>query len=245
MKYCIKCGAALPDDADFCSECGTKVESAAAPVKGAKDQDQEYGSIKNVIHCKDGKYRWVYENNLFKDPYVLLILWKIFGGIILAGGIIFFIIELFGDHKYMEVLKMVGIMAGIFFVLTILGYLLYAAIMGGKVCVVYTMDDRTILYEQQARQAKKAKIIADLTVLAGALTGNLTTIGIGLTSARRTKMQTSFEGTKKLTAAPNKDLIKMDSPMDHNRIYCDKEDFNFVWNYIKSRCEGAQIIEKF
>ncbi len=130
--------------------------------------------------------------------------------------------------------------------LSVLGYLLYAAVMGGKFCVLYTMDDKGILMEQQAKQAKKADILADLLVLAGALVGNVTTVGMGLSSARRTSMYSTFKGMKKLTAAAKKDLIKMDAPMDHNRIWCeDDEDYNFVWNYIKSRCEGAKIIEKF
>ena len=48
---------------------------------------------------------------------------------------------------------MAGIMAGIFLVLSVLGYLLYAAIMGGKYCMIYSMDDAGILQEQQPRQA--------------------------------------------------------------------------------------------
>ena len=80
--------------------------------------------------------------------------------------------------------------------------------------------------------------------LAGALSGNVTTVGIGLSSARKTSMYTSFEGTKKLKAVAGKGLIKLDAPLSHDRTYCEQEDFNFVWNYIKSRCEGAQITEK-
>ena len=201
---------------------------------------------KNVVLCTDGKYRWVYEMSLLKDFSVFWMVLKIFVGIIIAFGVIAFIIELFGDHNYRFVFEAVGIMLAIFTVLSVLGYLLYAAVMGGKFCVLYTMDDKGILMEQQAKQAKKAEIIADLLVLAGALSGRVTTVGMGLSSARRTSMYSTFKGTKKLTAAAKKDLIKMDAPLDHNRIWCeDDEDYNFVWNYIKSRCEGAKIIEKF
>ena len=200
---------------------------------------------KNIVLCKDGKYRWVYELNLFKDFSILGLVLKLFGGIILAGAVIFFIVELFGDHNYMGVLEMVGIMAGIFLVLSVVGYLVYAAIMGGSYCVVFTMDDKGILHEQQAKQAKKADLISDLLVIAGALSGNVTTIGVGLSSAKRTAMHTTFKGTKKASGFARRGLIKLDSLMDHNRIYCEEEDFNFVWNYIKSRCEGAEIKERF
>ena len=184
--------------------------------------------------------------SLLKDWSIFWLVMKVFIGVILGMGVIGFIIELFGDHEYRFIFEMMGIMIGIFAVLGILGYLLYAAIMGGKFCVLYTMDDAGILMEQQAKQAKKAEIIADLLVLAGALSGNVTTVCMGLSSARRTSMYSTFKGTKKLTAMPKKEVIKMDAPMDHNRIWCeDDDDYNFVWNYIKSRCEGAEIIEKF
>ena len=260
MKKCFNCGQELQDDAVFCSKCGVRQatddgsipkdgpKAVAGTSAGGKVSPANSGSdphvSKNVMLCADGKYRWVYELNLLKDLSILGIVLKIFGGIILAGAVIFFIVELFGGHNYMSVLEMAGIMAGIFLVLSVLGYLLYAAIMGGKYCVVFTMDDKGILHEQQAKQAKKADIIADLLVIAGALSKNITTTGIGLSSARRTAMHTTFKGTKKVSGFAKRGLIKVDSPMDHNRVYCEDEDFNFVWNYIKSRCEGAEIKEK-
>ena len=35
MKYCIKCGNELNDDARFCVSCGTAVEVPAAPAAPA------------------------------------------------------------------------------------------------------------------------------------------------------------------------------------------------------------------
>lgn len=276
MKKCINCGAQLPDDAVFCSECGSgqdkpeetvKAGPQAVPydsdvieVSGIVSSDEAGGKksynshdnttedphvSKNVVLCTDGKYRWVYEVNLFKDLSILGLLYKVFGITIGILVVIFFLVELFDGHNYMFVLEMAGILIGIFAVLCIVGYLIYAAVMGGKYCVVFTMDDKGILHEQQAKQAKKANIISDLTVLAGILAGNITTIGIGLTNKGRTSMRTSFKGTKKIVAAPKQNLIKLVFGLEHNRVWCEPEDFNFVWNYIKSRCEGAQITEKF
>ena len=265
MKYCFKCGKELPDEAVFCSSCGTQQPAtepaqpapvapapAAAqpePYEPRREQAQaENGAdpyvSKNVLLCTDGKYRWVYEMNLFKDLWVFWTILKIFGGIILGGMLIFLIIEVFGGHDYAGVLKMGGIMAAIFLGLSILGYLLYAAMMGGKYCVVFTMDNEGILHEQQAKQAKKASVIGDLLVLAGAATGNLTTVGIGLTHGNRSAMYSTFKGTKKLTSIKRQHTIKLDATLDHNRVWCEAEDFDFVWNYIAARCQGAQVIIK-
>ena len=197
---------------------------------------------KNVLLCTDGKYRWVYEMNLLKNPTILFTILKIFGGIILAAGIIGFIFQLFGGHDYLMILKTMvyamALMAG----LSILGYLVYAAIMGFHYCVIFTMDEKGILHQQQPKQAKKAEVIAGLTVLAGIMSSNLTTTGIGMTSSR-TSMHTSFEGTKKITAVPRRDLIKLDSLLDHNQVYCNAEDFDFVWQHIKAHCPDPKVVE--
>ena len=269
MKYCFKCGKELPDEAVFCSVCGARqpentipaAAPAAAPapvpetpvdpvpyeprkqtVTGTDGSDPFVS--KNVLLCNDGKYRWVYELGLFKDMWVFWTILKIFGGVILGGMVIFLIIEVFGDHNYMDVLKMGGIMGGIFLGLSILGYLVYAAMMGGKYCVVFTMDEEGILHEQQAKQAKKASIVGDLLVLAGAATGNLTTVGIGLTSGNRNAMYTAFKGTKKLTGIRRKNTIVLREGLSNNRVWCEAEDYEFVWNYILPRCTGAQVIQK-
>ena len=199
---------------------------------------------KNVVLCSDGKYRWVYEMKLMKDFWVLGTILKIFGGIIGAGAVIFFLVELFGNHDYLGVVKMVGIMGAILLGLSLLGYLVYAAIMGGTYCVVYTLDDKGILQEQQMKQAKKADLLADILTLAGALTGNMTTAGTGLSSARRTSMHSAFKETKKVTGIRRKGLTKLDAFLSHDRIYCEPDDYDFVWDYIRSRCTGAKVIEK-
>ena len=272
MKYCFKCGNELPDEAVFCSKCGTKQPAAndepaeqaalvpAEPAPAAIPVDPEPyapkqgkpkgvdGSdpfvSKNVLLCTDGKYRWVYELGLMKNLWVFWTILKIFGGVILGGCVIFLIVELFGDHNYAEVLKMGGIMAAIFLGLSILGYLLYAAMMGGKYCVIFTLDEKGILHEQQAKQAKKASIIGDLLVLAGAASGNLTTIGIGMTHGNRNAMYTAFKGTKKLTGIRRKNTIVLREGLSNNRVWCEDEDFDFIWDYIKAHCERAEIINK-
>ncbi|MBQ6293051.1 MAG: zinc ribbon domain-containing protein [Lachnospiraceae bacterium] len=273
MKYCFKCGNQLPDEAAFCSVCGARQPESPAPADtpapapayaapapepvqvdpvpyeprrqtaAGTDGSDPFVS-KNVLLCTDGKYRWVYELGLFKDMWVFWTILKIFGGVILGGMLIFLIIEVFGDHNYGDVLKMGLIMGAIFLGLSILGYLVYALMMGGKYCVIFTMDEEGIVHEQQAKQAKKASIVGDLLVLAGAATGNLTTVGIGLTSGNRNAMYTAFKGTKKITGIRRKNTIVLREGLSNNRIWCEAEDFEFVWNYILPRCTGAQVIQK-
>jgi len=45
MEYCIKCGAKLPEKAEFCTKCGTPIKSSDDPKKEIKDKK----SIKEQI----------------------------------------------------------------------------------------------------------------------------------------------------------------------------------------------------
>ena len=152
--FCADCGIKQPDPSNIGEEFISKdgpvavppgtdeiIEASAEDASPKAKQGRRYESAtdgsdpyvsKNVLLCPDGKYRWVYEKNLFKDFSILFLIWKVFAGVIIGMGLLFFIIELFDSHNYGFVLQMVGIMFGIFFVLSILGYLIYAAVMGGK-----------------------------------------------------------------------------------------------------------------
>lgn len=47
MSYCHKCGHVLPDDANFCTECGTPVSSAAMSEMRLNGQAQPAPAVKS------------------------------------------------------------------------------------------------------------------------------------------------------------------------------------------------------
>ena len=54
MKYCTKCGAGLPDEAAFCSSCGTAVQSGSAPVVESTPESEYFDPyVENYL--KKGK----------------------------------------------------------------------------------------------------------------------------------------------------------------------------------------------
>ena len=38
MAYCIKCGAKLPEKAEYCTKCGTPIKSSDVPIKEIKNK---------------------------------------------------------------------------------------------------------------------------------------------------------------------------------------------------------------
>ena len=207
--------------------------------------DKIYKS-ENITMCKDGKYRWVYELDMYKSTAIIKELWRVLlisGAIVLA--FLFFINIMDGD--LMDTLRFVaqsaGIMFGIFAVLSIVGYLLFAFIIGGKYCVVFEMDEEGINHKQHQKHVKKSELIGAITALAGIAGGRIGTVGTGMLAAARTSMLTYFDDVKELEILPKEHLIRLNETLSRNQVYAEDEDFRFVADYIKARCRNAKVKE--
>lgn len=248
-KFCPECNAPVDEGAKVCPECGAALDGAEAPSKkprkkSARQLMKEGETIgKSVVLCSDGKYRWRYDMSLFKNPTIFLLVWKIFFFILIGIFAVVFLASLgspnFFFEGFLEWLKALGIALGVMSVVVLLGYLLYAAMMGGKYCVIFEMDEKGVNHKQTADQAKKARKISKATIGAGLATGRLTTIGIGINSAR-TEMYSDFDRVRKIKAYPKTNVIKVNGRLSHNQVYAEKEDFDFVKNYIVEHCKNAK-----
>lgn len=189
----------------------------------------------------DGKYRWTYEMSLFKNPTIFLLIWKIFFFIFLG---VFAVVNIsdfikWGPEKALENLPVLGYLLLGMTAVVGLGYLIYAAIMGGKYIVEFEMDEKGIKHKQTPSQAKKAQKLGRITMIAGAASGSIGTIGAGM-NAQRTEMYSEFAKVRKVKACPHRHLIKVNEFLEHNQIYAAKEDFEFVKDYIISHCSNIK-----
>ena len=194
--------------------------------------------------CEDGKYRWVCSLNLFTDLTVFFIVWKIFFFIILAIFTVIMIADAVSFSDFYTTRFFTNITYFAYFVagmtaLSLLGYYLYSAMMGGKYTVEFTMDEKGILHSQIPSQAKKAKKIGRATAALGAASGNFTAAGVGLNS-QRTEMYSEFGKVRSVKTRKRKCLIKVNELLSHNQVYTAKEDFDFVKEYIISRCDNIK-----
>lgn len=196
--------------------------------------------VKKITLGADGKYRWRYEMSLFKNPSIFFLIWKIFFfiflGIFLFTTVIDTVSNGFSPEGLAGSAKVFGIIFAVMTVVTALGYLLYAAIMGGKYIVDFTMDEKGVLHKQAPSQAKKARKIGILTALAGAASGRPSVAGAGLNSTR-TEMYSDFSKVKKIKAYPRRNTIKLSAPFNKNQVYASGEDFEFVLSYIESHTD--------
>lgn len=230
--FCANCGREIKDGAVFCPECGALTGSAP------EIPDER------VRQFSDGKYRWVYEMSLFKNPTLFILIWKIFFFIVL--GIFAFMMIMnaiewsdFFPDMFLNDLKICGYVVAGMTVLVGISYLIYAAIMGGKYIVEFEMDEEGINHKQIAAQARKAEKLGEAVELAGALTGNLNMTAAGM-NAQRTEMYSEFSKVRKIKTSPRRGVMKLNAPFNHNQVYAVREDFEFVKDYILSRCVNVK-----
>ena len=201
-------------------------------------------SSNRVTLCPDGKYRWVYEMNLLKNPSVLFDLWWVFGITILIIAVLFIVFAIFdGDFDWDSISGMfltLGIVTAIIFVLSLLGYFVYAAISGWKYVVLFIMDENEVVHQQMPREVKKGQLIGDLTMLVGALAGRTGIVGTGLLAKSRSSMTSTLANVKRLVPCRWMNLIKVNQTFSKNRVYVTDEDFDFVYDFLCTHCTKAK-----
>lgn len=195
--------------------------------------------MNKIEKCDDGKYRWIYEFNMAKNPIILLTVWKIFA-LVLVGMWLIFGLTLIKQEggviaAYAAEIRELAIPAAILFLLSLISYLILAGIYGWKYIVLFEMDEEGVRHIHMAKQFKKAEALGWMTAMTGAISGNLSTTGAGLLSATRNEIYSEFSKTRKMKILKSFHTIKLDGPLCHNQIYADGEDFEFVKSFIENR----------
>ena len=208
--------------------------------------NQSVYESKNITMCTDGKYRWVYELNLYKNPAIIKEVGRgILISLVIVLALIFGFEMIDGIGTFAEKLQYVAELAGILFaimlVITILGYLLYSYMMGGTYCALFEMDENGICNKAQEKHIKKAELISAITVIAGIASGRPGVVGTGMLASARTSMYTRFDSVKELEILPKQHLIRLNEKLCRNQVYAEEEDFAFVADYIRTRCRKAKV----
>ena len=198
---------------------------------------------KDVQLCADGKYRWVYEMNLLTNPFIFLTVLKIFVLVIIGIWFVFgfFLHIIHGDLAGMlDFGKTMLIMLAIFTGLTILGVLVLAALYGGKYVVLFEMDEKEVKHIQMPKQFKKAQAISLITAMVGIAAKKPSTVSAGLLSAGKSSSTSEFKSVRRVIPRRLFHVIKVNQLLNKNHVYVPKEDYDFVYDFIKTRCINAK-----
>ena len=239
--FCPNCGAQNPDESKFCGACGA---SLTAETQAEPQLQQDENLPEGIFLGEDGAYHWVYFLDMLRNPVPLYTVLKIFFCII-TGMSVFMFFFMLGDGLT-NALKTAAIMFvginALFFVLSLMAWGIMAMTRKARYVIEYMMDEEMVAYLQTAEEQNRTKQMAAVNILAGVVTGNLSSLGFGLTQATRGDAWISRYGDVKSVSAKRKmDLIKVNNTLRRNQIYAYTHQYDFVWNYITSHCPDAKI----
>lgn len=204
--------------------------------------NDEQVSLELVLGA-DGKYRWVYELSLYRNPVVLFLVLKIFL-LIMAGMYVFLLLLEVGDGFLEAFVRISPVFAWLvlgMLVLATVSYYLYAIFMGGQYCVLFEMDEKGVKHIQMQRQFKKAQVLGQLLVLAGAATGKVGAVGQGLLVGSKQATYSPFQMVRRILPNRRLGVIKVNSSdLVHNQVYVAPGDFDFVLGYIEEHVRLAK-----
>lgn len=205
---------------------------------GRKTKTADYSD--RVTLCPDGKYRWIYEFSMMKNPVILLVVYKIFFWLFVGLWILISLLDRSKEHSFFDSLLLSGqwilIFWAVFCVIIALGYTIVAGQYGWKYIVFFEMDEDSIIHRQIKEQVKKAQALGWLTAFAGAMGGNLGAISAGIHTATKTTSVSDFNLVRSIKPKRRWNTIKVNEPFCKNQVYVHRDDFDFVLNYIRTRC---------
>lgn len=242
---CPECGQKSPQDSRFCEHCGATFGEKLPNLEAFRQHTTRQVNS-GVTIGEDGILRWVYEMNMWKNPTLVLTIWKVLLLAAFAPALLLFFLTL-GEGigpAFLAFVKIMGIVAGIVTGLMLLAYPLVAVINGGKYCVMFEMDDACIKHIQMQKQYNKSQVLAFAVTLAGAMTGNMQVAGAGMLAGSKQSALSRFENVRSITVNEKRHVIYVNEKLLHNQVYADSADFAFVRDAIINRCKKAKVIYK-
>ena len=194
--------------------------------------------------CPDGKYRWVYEVPMLKNPSILFDVYKVLG---ISFGIVWlFNVLLIGCEEGYTLKSLWGVtscflvLMGVFLVIGYIAYVIVAWSYGWKYVVLFTLDEKEVVHQQMPRQVKKATVLGALTAMVGAVAGKPGVVGTGILSASRSTSTSVLADVARIIPCRRLHLIKVNQLLNKNRVFVPDEDFDFVYDFLCQHCTKAQ-----
>ena len=205
-------------------------------IKGKSDS--------RVTLYPDGKYRWVYEVPMLKNPSILFDVYWVLGisfGLVWLFNVLLIGCE--GDLSLESLWDFSSVFLILMLVFAVIGYVAYVIVAwtyGWKYVVLFTLDEKEVIHQQMPRQMKKAKVLGALTALVGVAAGRPGVVGSGILAASRSTSTSVLENVKRIKPCRRQNLIKVNQLLNKNRVYVPDEDFDFVYDFLCQHCPNAK-----
>jgi hypothetical protein len=217
-----------------------------AQINDNNREAQELPVKSGIEKGADGVLRWVYEMNMWKNPTLVITIWKVLLLAALIPALLVFLLSIGEGFSSALILfvRILGITAGSVTVLLLLAYPLIALLNGGKYCVVFELDDNGIRHIQMQKQYERNRVFAMLVALSGLASGEVQVAGAGLLAGSKRSSTSSFRNVRSIKVNEKRRVIYLNENFSYNQVYADTENFPFVSEFIISHCKKAKVTYK-
>lgn len=187
-----------------------------------------------------GRFRWLHEVNLWRDPTLPSLLFKI---LLLAGvapAVLVLAVETFEGSPvqgFQVAAQIYLIVTGVLMLLFVLSYPVFILFKGGRYPILFEMDDREVRHIEMPSSADRSRLMAWVGLIAGLAARNPTVMGSSLLALSRSQMATRFRDVRKVVVYRRRGVMRLIArDMTRNLIYVDREHFQEVVDHVLARC---------
>ncbi|MBO7557149.1 MAG: hypothetical protein J6T52_01500 [Bacteroidaceae bacterium] len=215
-------------------------------AKQQKKKIEKYSDISSTrpMLCPNGKYRWMYDVPMLKNPSILLEVFRVLG--ISFSAVWLFFLLLGGCESNFRLVKLWDITRGfliltaVFMVLGCVANYFVSWYYNFKYCILFIMDENEVVHKQLPSTLGKARAIGKLTAMAGVALGRNGMVGTGILAANRTSLSCSYSSVLRIIPSRRKNLIKVWERFYRNMFFVPDEDFDFDYQYLFDHCPNAK-----
>lgn len=190
-----------------------------------------------VKKFEDGKYRWLYDLDLRKNLSVLYTTIKVVLISFLVPLVllmILFAIEGNLINALKDLLPIYFLIGIVLVFITLISYYIVVRYYKGRFSFMFEMDENGVTFKRFGSDAEKTETIGKITSIIGVATNNAGLVGGGLGLAASQTSTSNFSKVRSIKAIPERDLIKINSLFLFNQVYVNKDDYQFVLDYIQN-----------
>lgn len=203
--------------------------------------------IQQKIQHTNGKYLWTYAIPLLTNFTFLSIIAK---AVLLSLApvylllIILDLIEGNFERYFMERTLLMGGLMLLMLGLILIAWLVYVIVHKNRYIVIYEVDKKGILFVEARTTAEKSDLLAQLGMVAGALSGQATLSGASLLATTRHSYYTKFANIKQIIIKRNHFVVKARG-IHTNVVYFYAQDQDELLEFILDHCpESTYVKEK-
>ncbi|MBQ2657671.1 MAG: hypothetical protein IJF87_03750 [Erysipelotrichaceae bacterium] len=204
--------------------------------------------MKNITVNEKGQYVWEYEMDMYQNrnvfDMILKILTGIFAFIVVTIVLMTCINGIFSFDSLWFFLKIAIPIFLFVYLLSFLSYRIYAYSLGGVYHVRFEMDEEGINHIPMKREREYSQKVGIMSMLVGLFTRNVGQVGTGLYVATLENVYSRFDKVTSVRTDRKHDLINVNYVTLNNQVYAAEEDYDFVFDYIASRCHNAKIVDR-